>query len=285
MNRVTGLVLLVLIAAFSAMAAETVTERHYRDYTFRITGEPDIGARGRLEIFKAGEAAYSATRPFESYTFGFPTIGADLLGTGEPILVVSRYSGGAHCCYATLLFGIGEKFRVVDKMQEWDSPGVFRRLGGKWLYEEYDGTFRYWKTAFAFSPQCRVILGYQNGSWRLVADRMRRRPFDQAQLVSLATTVSSDGWDESARADFGRYNPELWEYMLDMIYSGNPDQAYQFLDLAWPKQLSSEKDRFRQDFVNQLHTSPYWSEIAEIAKIPLSRNTATESRQPLCAGP
>jgi len=48
--------------------------------------------------------------------------------------------------------------------------------------------------------------------------------------------------------------------MLDLIYSGNEKQAYQFLEKAWVTS-TSDKRKFIKEFQKQLETSPYWREI------------------------
>lgn len=270
---------------WGAKAAEPVTERHFHDYTVRITGIEDVFSGGRLEILKSGRQIYVATGD-RSYAFvSRPPPGADVFGTGEPVWVIDSYSGGAHCCYEALLFGVGPVFREAGRLPGGDAPGRFRQLGGKWLYERYDTTFDYWKTPFAYSPQCRVTLGFQGGSWKLQARLMRRRPYTDREIAVLARMVSSDGWDDTEMPDFNRYNPELWEYMLDMIYSGNPKLAFEFLDLAWPARLAGEKEEFRRAFLSQLHISPYWGELEQVAAVPVTPRTPVERDNRLCSGP
>lgn len=116
---------------------------------------------------------------------------------------------------------------------------------------------------------------------------MRRRPFDAKTLSDLAQRVANDpaAWDEIEKPDFGRYNPALWQNMLDLIYSGNPEQALQFFDLAWPARFASEKEQFRRDFFDHLHSSPYWNEISQLSSIPLAPNTPSEHDIPACGIP
>ncbi len=283
----TGSAIFVALGLSSyALASELVAERQYRDFTVRITGDQDVLSAGRLEILRKGQRVYSLSSTGGSFAFVHqPPIGANVLGSGEPILAIDEYSGGAHCCHDTLLFGLGAGFRVAGKLPGGDAPGEFGLSGGKWLYQHYDGTFRYWKAAFAYSPQCRVTLAFADGRWKLLPDQMRRRPFGQAAVARLALTISSDGWDETQKPELGRYNPELWEYMLDMIYSGNPQAAFRLFDLAWPKRLAAEKEQFRRDFLAQLHLSPYSQEISKVGNVPLSATTPGERDHPLCAGP
>jgi hypothetical protein len=54
--------------------------------------------------------------------------------------------------------------------------------------------------------------------------------------------------------------PDLWGYMLDLIYSGNERTAWDFFDQAWPASIPGKKE-FMKDFRKQLSTSRYWSQV------------------------
>ena len=277
---------LVVMAAFETASAQDIQERRFGDYSVRITGGQNISETGELEILKSGQRVFDAKEL--GYAFeDAPPIGADLLGTGEPILVISGYSGGAHCCFSDLLFALGDRFRFAGELDGADSGGVFRQTSGGWVVDIADGTFRYWRTSYASSPQCTLVLRYRNGRWKLAGDEMRRRPFDAKTLSGLAQQVANDpmAWDETEKPGFGRYNTALWQTMLDLIYSGNPVQAFQFFDTAWPARFASEKEQFRQAFLDQLHSSRYWNEIEQLPNIPLPPNAPSEHEMPSCGIP
>lgn len=58
------------------------------------------------------------------------------------------------------------------------------------------------------------------------------------------------------------FEPPFWDVMLDLIFTGNEDLAWQFLDLVWPPQKQG-KAIFIKDFKNQLLKSLYWQMILE----------------------
>jgi hypothetical protein len=128
-----------------------------------------------------------------------------------------------------------------------------------------------------------VTLRYASGKWRVAADQMRRRPISSSEISALASAIRREGWDPGKGPDFNRYNPKLWAWMLDMIYSGNPDQAFRFFDLAWPAEFASEKDQFRHDFLENLHSSRYWRDVSELPSAPVTPHTPEERDAPLCA--
>ncbi|HEV2332002.1 MAG TPA: hypothetical protein VGV16_02480, partial [Gammaproteobacteria bacterium] len=98
----------------------------FRDYEVRLyddsrcEAEPETPKAG-FEIWKAGRRVTSGTG--YSYAIGYPLqedqspdsvklkVGDDLTGAGLPDLLLSEWSGGAHCCYTFHLFQLGTEFR------------------------------------------------------------------------------------------------------------------------------------------------------------------------------
>jgi len=60
--------------------------------------------------------------------------------------------------------------------------------------------------------------------------------------------------------------------MLELLYSGHPDLAWQFFDMAWPPEIKG-KDDFLRKFRTRLQRSPFWPLDGEL-RIPF-RNRAT----------
>jgi hypothetical protein len=56
---------------------------------------------------------------------------------------------------------------------------------------------------------------------------------------------------------------EMWHYMLDLIYQGRGDEAFEFCNKVWPKGRKY-KDKFLASFKMQLTKSPYWPGIKEL---------------------
>jgi len=56
--------------------------------------------------------------------------------------------------------------------------------------------------------------------------------------------------------NFNDFEEPFWDYMLDLIYTGHEDLAWQYFDLVWPAKKAG-KERFRADFKKQLDSSAY----------------------------
>jgi len=90
---------------------------------------------------------------------------------------------------------------------------------------------------------------------------MRSSAVDEKALAAKAAQVKSDSKDLHGAWPVAEVPPALWGAMLDLMYGGHQDAAWQFLDAAWPAQVGG-KARFKRDFSAQLKQSPYWKAIA-----------------------
>jgi hypothetical protein len=218
------------------------------------------------------------------------TIGRDITGEGVPNLVVSEYSGGAHCCLTVHVFELGETFREVAKLEVKDADlSDFEDLdgNGKLLFVTADFAFGYFPLTFLGSPAPQVILRYQDGKYRIAEDHMRQAPPREEELVVCAAKLKKDeAWVEAypAHADLklrGRPFPveipnhptELWQLVVELIYSGNPESAWRFVDLVWPDSVPG-KDHYLQDFTDRLYRSQYSSEVKELPRFDPARSSA-----------
>lgn len=61
------------------------------------------------------------------------------------------------------------------------------------------------------------------------------------------------------------YFSKLLKPVLDLIYSGNTEQAQQIIDQTWPGDEAS-KERFMSDLKQALLESNYYNDIAELNK-------------------
>jgi len=49
----------------------------------------------------------------------------------------------------------------------------------------------------------------------------------------------------------------VWSYMLDLMFTGHPDEAYDFLNQVWPEGKAG-KSNFIHDFEKQLKERTIW---------------------------
>lgn len=281
---------LVLLAGVLAPALGAASDRNrpfrevsYGEYVLRVYEGVEPGSNEKLEVLRNSEILFTAEDhrikllrvnvgpdgPYDPIG-----IGEDITGDGRPNVVVEFYSGGAHCCDTYLIFEIGERFRLVNRLDTGDYGITFQDLDDipGFEIETLDDTFAYWKAPFAGSPAPRVVLSYRDGRYRPAPDLMRRPPMAAPVLGARARRIREGG-------RWGRYamyplDSRLWAVMLDLIYSGNAEQARMFLDAAWPAGRSG-KEKFADElFLCKLRQSPYWPIVAEMNDVPAAEPEA-----------
>jgi hypothetical protein len=242
-------------------------------FVFRTYQNDQVGD-SCLQVFDHGKLIFKRTLGNAgAYTLGQPADesektpsipgGTDITGRGYPDMIVSFYTGGAHCCLFFQVFELEPEFRLLATLDAEDGDlAHFERIQGKYYFRAADWTFAYWRSSFAGSPAPEVILGFMDdakgGGYHLALDKMKRpEPTSEEWAKKL----------QDARNAFAGSNPfpdgidsELWGSMLDFIYQGHSDLAWKIFDQSWPSGKKG-KDKFLSDFCSQLKLSPYWSDV------------------------
>lgn len=264
-------------------------------YTFKAFKNPQTGAAclevevqgshekkvmGRMaERFihkESGEVIFRRTvESFGQFTLGqaaradhdIPKIenGTDLTGRGRPDMIVTNWTGGAHCCFTHYVFELEPKLTLLAEISDADGyVAYFTRLGGDraYSYVGNDWTFAYWDASFAESPAPAVVLHFVDEGrvvgFHLAMDKMQRpAPSDKAWKKAVEESQEAFAVHSSSAGGVGS---ELWSNMLDLIYTGHSELAWKLYDEAWPAQRA-DKDKFLAGFCSQLKTSPYWPDL------------------------
>ena len=248
----------------------TFSFRDYRVRIFRGTDDED-----HLQILKSGRILHEMTghRLYIGYMYGddefakyhktvsakLIAMGSDITGRGVPNLVVSEWSGGAHCCFSFHIFEIGKEFREIGVLGagHGDLAHFEKRSGEKGLvFVANDWTFAYWNASFAQSPAPEVILRFSDGKYGLAVDLMRKpAPSDETMGEQIKQVQADKTWEGD-----GGPPVKLWEFMLDLIYTGNAAAAWQFFEKAWVPVVPG-KTEFLTEFRSQLTKSRYWQDL------------------------
>lgn len=247
-------------------------ELAYQGYLFRVhdktvmdEGKPFL-LEQTLVVLKNNEEIFRKTGHRWYISDKHPKMGTDITGTGQPNAVITEYSGGAHCCNANYIFELGERFEVIE-IHSHDFPIIFKELDDRpgLEIEILDTNFLYWKTAFASSPAPRVILRYDQGTYWVATDLMEGPPMSRRALLQHAKKIrSSTKW---GHFKYYPFDEGLWKIMLDLIYSGNANQAREFANLAWPPSVSGKRDFLFEFFDCQLRRSDHWPAIAALNRL------------------
>lgn len=251
-------------------------EQSFQGYVVRIYGDVMIygGEPGSFEIFHGGVRVHADdgdADDWNSFRIGslnedekshsLLRMGSDITGDGRPDLVVSEYTGGAHCCLRFHVFEIGDQFRYIQTIYaEHGNLVDFENVDDDPALElpMADWTFAYWPAGFVESPSPMVVLKYNGTRYEMAPNLMREAPLSQDELVQVATEIAASLEAELAAQRIP--GSRLAQQMLDLIYSGNMEQAWELFDLSWPKG-DGGKAAFLRDFRSRLATSPFWDEL------------------------
>ena len=251
--------------------------------------QPVAGQAGKLALLHNGKEVYtrgggdhgeriSIVSPIvagesEPITGQLP-LSRDITGDGVPDLILLDYTGGAHCCHQYSILSLGKTFKKIADIDGKDSQVLFKDINGDGVFELAlaDATFAYWNTAFSESPLPKVVLQFQDGKYALARGLMSAPPPLPAMLAARLKAVRSEMRPSADNPAALTIAPALWNFMLDLIYSGNGDLAWKVFDQAWPDGAQGwcpdsgeiTKEEFLSNFRKQLAESPYWLGIKEL---------------------
>ena len=208
-------------------STKRIIEKKAGDYRVRISHSDDRMCQ-HLEILKQNQVVYKEEGFDNHYTLGNDWNDRHnpyLMNlTGHSIqLIVSKWTGGAHCCNSLLIFDVRGEFRKIDEI-----------YGGNYNFEivdlDHDGIpeirltddfLAYLFSSFAYSARATVILKYVNGHYS-VAPELMRRP---VRLKWFDAKVPK--WRKLLREhrDPDWPPPPFIQAMTDLIFTGNEKLA------------------------------------------------------------
>ncbi len=242
---------------------------NFNDYKFKLyrianpdKGEFAVDSLTFLLGYKGNQKIIDINTEFPYLEMLFKA--KDINGNGIPDLVISDFSGGAHCCFNLKIYELGKDFRMLLELSG-DAEPRLKDLNNDGIYEVEHATsiFAYWHACFAESYLASYVLTYKDGKYRLASEFMKKNPPDERTLKSKAAHIklSNKPWD-SEDGDFFE-DPNLFEEMLELIFTGNMKTAWRLVDMAWPA-TKPGKEQFKKDFLNQLATFPYWEDLQKM---------------------
>ena len=272
----TAIFILLTILAFPVFAAKAPfgklqEEQKFQDYTVRIYFDKDASS-GCFEVLRSGKQVYfhggqffgvGGVTPESAQTPARTPIkmGQSITSDKQPNLLVTEWTSGNHCCTTFHIFEIGQTFKLIANIEAlYFETSEFRDLRGDGNLElvTADWTFAYWNVACCSSHSPTVILRYQGGRYLPDLEMMKKPTPPQAALEEWAKSFRGKS-TEPDMVNLWPTPPEMWQKMLDLIYTGNMAAAWRLLDLSWPARPGKKK--FVKEFKKQLGTSPYYAAI------------------------
>ncbi|MGQ9600498.1 MAG: hypothetical protein ACUVWZ_13885 [Anaerolineae bacterium] len=152
--------------------------------------------------------------------------GTDITGEGHPDAVVKVFTGGAHCCFSTIVYDLGPVLTKVLETPLSNCDGYFQDLTGDGVLEfiTCDDLFAYAYCCFAGSPAVRVVLQYEPGRAYVPAGPRFPEVYedDITQHLRMAEEATPGGmceWGNDTKC-------AVLPLILDYLYSGRTDEAW-----------------------------------------------------------
>jgi hypothetical protein len=243
-----------------------------RGYVFKAYEDDSHDAPGCVRIYLHGKLVYRlANDEGMTYRLGQPedlvnkiplvANGSDLTGNRRPDMMVTSWSGGAHCCFTHYVFELEPKLRLVAKLEDGDTDlGHFEDLDqdGRYFYVT-DEIWSYWPASFAGCVSHKVILKWNMGKFKLDLVRMKY-PAPTPEQWKKALKDVDDVADD--RASLG---VTLWDTVLDLIYTGHSDLAWKFVKEVNPNALKGNNPSLGE-FCSMFKFSGSWPELKPTLK-------------------
>lgn len=260
--------LILVFPIFSSAFDGSFEKRNHGAYRTSLIQDFQTGV-GKMIIQKGSAKVFEESEVDNHYYFGnhfAPNAdepndvfsGNDITGNGITNLVISNWTGGAHCCHFLNIFELGKKFKKLVTIEALSSSIQLIDLDhdGYPEIEFWDGSIDYQFACFAGSPGGRVVLKFKKDHYE-VATHLMKKPTPTARKMKRLK-------QNLVRAFRDEKGPDLsysfLEALMDLSYSGHFKLALQLADETWP----SEKpglEKFKNEFSQALQDSRYWKEF------------------------
>lgn len=271
-----------LLPLASSSLADRVDEEKFCSENLEKISEKKIGAyrvrisfaHGRfcqiLEIRKYGHVMFRELGIDNHYYFGADPSDEKrnymmkLTGRGRQ-LVVSKWTGGMHCCYSLLVFNLGNEFKKIAEIEggsfspeliDLNHDGIPEiKVTDDFLTEAF--------SSFANSAQGSVILKYSNGQYLLAEELMKRKPPSLRSWRKLFPA-----WRKEFKEKGPDWPPESFiQALTNLVFTGNARTARSFVERAWPKEVEG-KENFLRSYKEALAESRYYAQAAKELGVP-----------------
>ena len=248
-------------------------EQSFGAYTYRCYTGPPF-RENVFQVHKGEELVYQSKVGYAYWLSKEDELfhpGDDITGDGIPNLIVMESSGGNslfnQSCY---VFSLGEQFRLIQCLPE----GKFVDINqdGKLDCIAYQPGFTFWHACHAGSPAPQIVYEYCGPDY-LLAPALMYQPLPKEEEMNQIIEEVKNYCDRAKKEEWNDnycwnykdiyLDSSLWRYMLDLMYSGHPDEAYDFLDRVWPEGEKG-KSNFIYDFEKELNRYTVWPALAPI---------------------
>lgn len=282
-------------AEITITEGKLIDEQFYSEYTYRHYSGPPFREEV-FQIFKGEELVYQSDIGYAYWLGekeGLFHPGDDITGDGIPNLVV-MYTGGGNSSFnqSCYVFSLGDQFRLIQGLPRGEFVDI--NQDGKLDCIAYQPGFTFWHACHAGSPLPKIVYEYCDNEY-LLAPALMYQPLPKEEEMNQiieevknhCVRAKKEEWSDSHCWNYkdAYIDSSVWRYMLDFMFSGHPDEAYDFLDQIWPEGEEG-KSYFIYDFEKQLKRYTIWpalvpmfTRIAQVKKEDPSASLEEEITQ------
>ena len=215
--------------------------RQISGYTVRLSSSSVRGNRCYATVTATGSKSTTGKRVATDWAVSINALsGTDVNGDGKPDLIVQGYSGGAHCCYTYLVINLTQGLPVVREIRN-QVPVIFKsRDDGRVELNTGEGVFDYFLVPHANSVIPKLFMRLDGDQ---LVDLSSEHTADYDHEIEKArselTLEESDKLKKSTYSQGMLFDQlptvqKVLTIVLNYLYSGRQDQAWQALDEMWP---------------------------------------------------
>jgi hypothetical protein len=183
--------------------------------------------------------------------------GRDITGDSLREVVVSTWSGGAHCCYSTSIYSISGQVRPVLTIETGHcGPGELMDLDGNGTLEliTCDDRWAYAHCSFAESPFPRVVFAYDGarGNYHPATPRYAALFRDD---IARETAEARKKLASEGGKDPGVDKCTVLQPALSLMYVGLMDEGQRLVRELY---RGTDIDAFENETVEKVRSSTLW---------------------------
>ena len=209
----------------------------------RLLHDQEIGGH-----FYFGSNWQNRVKPFSHVT-----------GKEEDSLLISKWTGGAHCCFSLEIFNVSRQFKKIATINGGNFYPVLKDINKDGIpeVELIDDFLAGVFSSFAQSAKGNVILKYSRGTYSVAMEYMRK---NAPSLNSMNHQIKL--WQKELRSHKSPEwpPPSLVQAVTDLFFSGNEETALELVDRSWPSDVSG-KENFLKIYRDALRGSLFYPEF------------------------
>jgi hypothetical protein len=213
----------------------------YAGYAVRLSRSAKRGERCQALVTPLVSKAGQAKTVARDWALSINRLsGSDINGDGKPELIVQGYSGGAHCCYTYRIISLSGGLPLVREIHD-QVPVLFvRRDDGSTEIHAGDGVFDYFLLPHSDSVIPQIFLRLDgdklvdiSGEHVVEYDKQIEKAHNELAAADLDKLRKST-YNQNMLYDQLPTVQKVLVIVLNYLYSGRDDQAWQALGEMWP---------------------------------------------------